>query len=82
MDAVARRATWNFIADLKSQGKTIFLTTHYLEELEQLSDRVGIVDYGKLIESGPPQDLIKKYDVSNLENVFIKLTGRKMKEEA
>ena len=82
MDAVARRATWNFIADLKSQGKTIFLTTHYLEELEKLSDRVGIVDFGKLIELGPPQDLIKKYEVSNLENVFIKLTGRKIKEES
>lgn len=82
MDALARRGTWNFIADLKTQGKTIFLTTHYLEELEKLSDRVGIIDYGKLIELGSPQDLMRKYNVENLENVFIKLTGRKIKEEA
>jgi ABC-2 type transport system ATP-binding protein len=81
MDALARRATWNFIADLKKQGKTIFLTTHYLEELEQLSNRVGIVDYGKLIELGSPQDLMGKYNVANLESVFVKLTGRKIKEE-
>jgi ABC-2 type transport system ATP-binding protein len=82
MDALARRATWNFIADLKNQAKTIFLTTHYLEELEKLSDRVGIIDYGKLIELGSPQDLMRKYSVENLEDVFIKLTGRRIKEEA
>lgn len=82
MDALARRATWNFIADLKTHAKTIFLTTHYLEELEKLSDRVGIIDYGKLIELGSPQDLMRKYDVGNLEDVFIKITGRRIKEEA
>ncbi len=80
MDPRARRATWKFIESLKNQGKTIILTTHYIEEAEALSDRVGIIDYGKLIELGSPQDLMDKYEASNLEDVFLKITGRRIGE--
>ncbi|MCP4420026.1 MAG: ATP-binding cassette domain-containing protein, partial [Chloroflexi bacterium] len=48
MDARARRRTWEYIGALKEQGKTVILTTHYIEEAEALSDRVGIIDYGEL----------------------------------
>lgn len=80
MDPRARRATWKFIRSLKQQGKTIILTTHYIEEAEALSDRVGIIDYGKLIELGTPQELMEKYNAKNLEDVFLKRTGRRILE--
>jgi len=80
MDPRARRATWEFIRSLKEQNKTIILTTHYIEEAEALSDRVGIIDYGKLIELGAPKDLLKKHETKNLEEVFLKITGRRILE--
>ena len=80
MDPRARRNVWEFISSLKNQKKTIILTTHYMEEAEALSDRVGIIDYGELIALGPPKELIKKYEVKNLEEVFLKITGRRIVE--
>jgi len=80
MDPRARRATWKFIESLKNQGKTIILTTHYIEEAEALSDRVGIIDYGKLIELGTPKELMEKHKAKNLEEVFLKITGRRILE--
>jgi ABC-2 type transport system ATP-binding protein len=80
MDPRARRKTWEFIGSLKDQNKTIILTTHYIEEAEALSDRVGIIDYGKLIELGTPQELMEKYETKNLEQVFLKITGRRILE--
>jgi ABC-2 type transport system ATP-binding protein len=81
MDPQSRHAVWDFIKDLKNKGKTIILTTHYMEEAEELCDRVGIIDHGKLIALGSPKQLISKDKVKNLEEVFIKLTGRKIREE-
>jgi ABC-2 type transport system ATP-binding protein len=80
MDARSRRATWQFIGSLRDQGKTVILTTHYIEEAETLSDRVGIIDYGRLIELGTPQDLMERYDADNLEEVFLTITGRRLLE--
>jgi ABC-2 type transport system ATP-binding protein len=80
MDPVSRRSVWDFIKELRSQNKTIVLTTHYMEEAQELSDRVGIIDEGRLIEVGPPQDLIDKYQVKNLEEVFVLRTGKKLRE--
>ncbi|MEM3464765.1 MAG: ATP-binding cassette domain-containing protein, partial [Candidatus Bathyarchaeia archaeon] len=81
MDPQSRRAVWDFMGELKKEGKTIFLTTHYMEEAEALCDRVGIIDHGKLIALDSPRELISKHGVENLEEVFIKLTGRKIREE-
>ncbi len=80
MDARARRKTWEFIGSLKEQNKTVILTTHYIEEAEALSDRVGIIDYGQLIALGTPKELMKKHDSKNLEEVFLKITGRRITE--
>ncbi len=80
MDARARRKTWEFIASLKEQGKTVILTTHYIEEAQALSDRVGIIDYGGLLDVASPSMLMEKYDVENLEAVFLKITGRRIVE--
>lgn len=81
MDPQSRRAVWEFIKDLRRQDKTVILTTHYMEEAEALSDRVGIIDNGKLIELGIPSELNAKHDCDNLEGVFLKLTGRKIRGE-
>ena len=80
MDARARRNTWEFIGSLKGEKKTIILTTHYIEEAEVLSDRVGIIDNGKLIEIGTPKELKNKYSARNLEQVFLNITGRRITE--
>ncbi len=81
MDPQSRHAVWDFVKELKTQGKTIILTTHYMEEAQELCDRVGIIDHGKLIALGTPEKLIAENNVKNLEEVFIKLTGRNMREE-
>jgi len=82
MDPQSRHAVWDFIRDLKKNGKTVILTTHYMEEAETLCDRIGIIDHGKLIALGTPTALMRKYKAKNLEDVFIQLTGRKIREEA
>jgi ABC-2 type transport system ATP-binding protein len=82
MDPQSRRAIWDFIVELKDKGKTILLTTHYMEEAEQLCDEVAVIDHGKLIELGSPEDLKAKYKAKNLEDVFIQLTGRRIREGA
>ncbi|MEM2986795.1 MAG: ATP-binding cassette domain-containing protein [Nitrososphaerota archaeon] len=81
MDPQSRHAVWDFMIELKKEGKTIFLTTHYMEEAEALCDHVGIIDHGKLIALDSPRELISKNDVRNLEEVFIKFTGRRIREE-
>ena len=82
MDPQSRRAVWDFILELRDEGKTILLTTHYMEEAEQICDRVGIIDHGRLIEMGSPTELKTKYGARDLEDVFIQLTGRRIREEA
>ena len=80
MDARARRRTWEYIGSLKDQGKTVILTTHYIEEAEVLSDRVGIIDYGELIALGTPAELMEEQEVKDLESVFLNITGRRIAE--
>ncbi len=82
LDPQSRHAVWDFLKELKREEKTIILTTHYMEEAEELCDRVGIIDHGKLIALGTPKELIAKNQVNNLEEVFLKLTGRTIREEA
>lgn len=81
MDPQSRLAVWDFIREVKKRGKTILLTTHHMEEAEQMCDRVGIIDHGKLIALGAPKQLNEKFREKNLEDVFIQLTGRKIREE-
>jgi ABC-2 type transport system ATP-binding protein len=81
MDPQSRHAVWDFIKELERKGKTIILTTHYMEEAQELCDRVGIIDHGKLIALGTPKRLMDKSQARDLEEVFIELTGRKIREE-
>ncbi len=82
MDPQARREVWDFIMELRDKGKTIVITTHYMEEAEELCDEVGVIDHGKLIALGSPAELKKKYGAKDLEDIFIQLTGRRIREGA
>ncbi len=61
LDPTARRAIWEVIRGLKAKGKTIILTTHYLEEAQQLSDRVAIMNYGHIVAIGTADEIIEKH---------------------
>ncbi len=61
LDPNARRAIWDVIRELKAQGKTIILTTHYLDEAQQLSDRVAIMDHGHIVAMGTAEEIIKQH---------------------
>ena len=72
LDVIARKELWKIINSLK--GKiTIILTTHYMEEAESLSDRIGIMANGKLIDIGTSQELIKKTKAKNFEDAFVSI---------
>jgi ABC-2 type transport system ATP-binding protein len=58
LDPQARRNMWELVENIRKEGKTVFLTTHYMEEAEKLCDRVGIIDYGKIIALDTPRGLI------------------------
>ena len=72
LDVIARKELWNVIEKLK--GKiTIILTTHYMEEAESLSDRVGIMAKGNLVDVGTSEELIKRTGVTKFEDAFVKI---------
>jgi ABC-2 type transport system ATP-binding protein len=60
LDPAARRALWDLISDLRRRGKTIVMTTHYLEEAETLCDRVAIMDHGRILELGTVEELVSR----------------------
>ena len=70
LDVIARKDLWKIIEALKSKA-TILLTTHYMEEAEHLSDRIGIMAHGELITVGTAKELIKKAKCKNIEDAFI-----------
>ena len=78
LDVIARKELWKIINELK--GKIIIiLTTHYMEEAESLSDRIGIMANGKLVDVGTSEDLIKKTKTNNFEDAFVSIaTGGKL----
>ena len=78
LDPQVRRKIWSLIRELKSQGATIVLTTHYIEEAEQLCDRTAFISRGNLIALDTPINLCKIHKVENLDEVFIKLIGDKI----
>ena len=65
LDPQARRNLWDLIQDIKAEGKTIILTTHYMEEAQFLCDEVAIMDYGKIISQGTPDALIRQHSRSS-----------------
>ncbi|MBO9730037.1 MAG: ABC transporter ATP-binding protein [Chitinophaga sp.] len=92
LDPQARRNLWDLIQQVRNQGTTVVITTHYMDEAEFLCDRCAIVDSGRIIAINSPDALIdqlvssgferqKEVKKANLEDVFIHLTGKDLREE-
>jgi ABC-2 type transport system ATP-binding protein len=82
LDPQTRNHIWSYIKDLnKKEGITVFFTTHYMEEADRVADRLAIIDHGKIIARGTSAELKKKARTKSLEDAFIKLTGRNIREE-
>ena len=82
LDPQTRAHIWDYVLKMrKDNGLTIFMTTHYMQEAE-ICDRVAIIDHGKIVDIDSPANLKQKYSESTLEGVFIKLTGREIREQA
>ena len=61
LDPQARRAIWDLVRGIRHRGKTVFLTTHLMEEAERLCDRVAIIDHGRIIDIGTPAELVRRH---------------------
>lgn len=91
LDPQARRNLWDLIKEIRAAGATVILTTHYMDEAEQLCDRIAIMDQGRIIKLDTPENLIdelvasgferpKQMKSANLEDVFIQLTGHELRD--
>ncbi len=78
LDPKARREVWSVIENLKKLGKTVFLTSHYMEEAQVLADRIAIINKGKIAVIGSPQDLISRY--GGLKVLIVRKGGKKLAE--
>ncbi len=84
LDPNVAREIRAFIRSLAEQGVTVFLTTHYMEEADQLCDRVAILDHGRIVALDTPLNLKAKYgdnSMITLEDVFVRLTGQQLAQE-
>jgi ABC-2 type transport system ATP-binding protein len=92
LDPQARRHLWELVKRFKTEGRTVLMTTHYMEEAEELCDRVAIMDRGRIVAMDPPDRLIddllakgfqkdRVEKQANLEDVFLDLTGRALRDE-
>lgn len=80
IDPQSRNHILEDLKRLKNEGTTIIYTTHYMEEIEQIADRVIIVDKGKKIEEGTIGELLDKYSEENLESLFLDITGKNLRD--
>lgn len=92
LDPQARRNLWDLIRDIRKNGTTVIITTHYMDEAEVLCDRVAVIDSGRIIAIDSPDKLIddlvatgferpKSVKAASLEDVFINLTGHDLRRE-
>ncbi len=83
LDPQTRNSMWTYLKDLnKSEGTTIFFTTHYMEEAERIAQRIAVIDHGKIIASGTAEELKKQTNSESLEDAFLSLTGKAIREES
>jgi len=82
LDPQTRNHMWNYIKNLnKEEGVTVFFTTHYMEEADRSANRIAVIDHGKIIEEGTPQELKEKTNTQTLEDAFLSLTGNVIRDE-
>lgn len=83
LDPQTRNHIWTYIEKLnKEEGITIFFTTHYMEEAEKVAQIVAVIDHGKIISQGSPEELKIQTETKSLEDAFLKLTGTDIREES
>jgi ABC-2 type transport system ATP-binding protein len=76
LDPQARRNLWDLLRSVNADGRTVVLTTHYMEEAESLCERVAIMDRGQVLRLDSPAGLVAAFETTSLEEVFLTLTGR------
>jgi ABC-2 type transport system ATP-binding protein len=83
LDPQTRNHMWSYLQELnKTEGITVFFTTHYMEEAERIAQRIAIIDHGKIVASGTSQRLKEQTGKSTLEDAFLALTGKTIREES
>jgi len=82
LDPQTRHRLWTQVIELNQQERvTVFLTTHYLDEVERVADRIAVIDHGKIIAQGSPAELEEQTASDTLEEAFLELTGSSIREE-
>ena len=83
LDPQTRNYMWMYLRELnKTEGTTIFFTTHYMEEADRMAQDIAVIDYGKIIALGAPVELKKQTYTTTLEEAFLALTGKTIREES
>jgi ABC-2 type transport system ATP-binding protein len=77
VDIELRLELWHYVQRINQEGTTILLTTHYLEEAEQLCSKIAFINDGEIVATGSSQELANRYGVPNLEDAYLALVGRK-----
>jgi ABC-2 type transport system ATP-binding protein len=77
VDVELRLELWHYVQKINQEGTTILLTTHYLEEAEQLCSRIAFIAAGQIVAEGTSSDLAARFEVDNLEDAYLALVGRK-----
>lgn len=82
LDPQTRNKIWEYLQDLNKETKiTVFFTTHYMEEAQQVAQKIAIMDHGKIIETGTAATLMEKTKTKSLEEAFLKFTGTAIRDE-
>jgi ABC-2 type transport system ATP-binding protein len=82
LDPQSRNQLWTHVKNLnKTEGVTVFLTTHYMDEAERVAERLAIIDHGKIVAQGSPQELREQTATDSLEGAFLALTGSSIRDE-
>lgn len=82
LDTQTRNVLWDYVRKLsKNQGMTIFFTTHYLDEAEQVAQRIAIIDHGKIVAEGTTKQLTAQTNTKTLEQAYLKLTGEGIRDD-
>ena len=82
LDPQTRNHMWQYLRKLnETEGITVFFTTHYMEEAERIANHIAVIDHGSIVASGTVEELKKQTDTNSLEEAFLKLTGRNIRDE-
>jgi ABC-2 type transport system ATP-binding protein len=82
LDPQTRNQLWTHVRELNAEERvTVFLTTHYMEEAERVADRIAIIDHGRIVAQGSPEELKRQTAAATLEEAFLGLTGSSIREE-